>query len=163
MRTICGAVLLVWGLVPAAPAATIILVRHAEQSGGMSADVPLTARGEERARELARVLRDAKIRAVFTAELRRTGQTAEPTAREFHIQPAIIPAADTDALLERLRVLPADDTVLVVGRASTIPAIVERLGGSAAPMAETEYDRMTVIVTRPNEKPAVLTLRYGAN
>lgn len=155
------AVLLLTGLSPCAPAATIILVRHAERNAGMAPDALLSPRGEERARELARVLKDANIRAIFTTEVRRTQQTAEPTAKEFHLQPAIIPAKDVDTLASRLEALPDDETVLVVGHANTIPSVVERLGGSVPAIGDTEYDRLVVVVTRLKEKPAILTLRYG--
>ncbi len=144
-----------------APAATIILVRHAERNAGMSPDVLLNARGEERAKALARVLKDARITAVFANELRRTQQTAEPTAQEFHLQPTVIPDKQLDALVSRLKALPEGETVLVVGRTSTVPMLVEKLGGGAVPpMSEEEYDRM-VIVTTGKGNPSVLTLRYG--
>lgn len=157
------AALLVSALVPA-PAATIIVVRHADRAGGMSANAPLSPRGEQRARDLARVLRDANIRAIFTTEVRRTQQTAEPTAQEFHRNPTVIPAVDLDLLISRLRSFPSDETVLVVGHGNTVPAIVEKLGGGTVPpLGENEYDRMIIVVTRGSQRPAVLTLRYGAD
>jgi broad specificity phosphatase PhoE len=164
IRTLCRCaltVLVLAGFSPLAPAATIILVRHAERNAGMAPDVLLTPRGEERARELARVLKDANICAIFTTEVRRTQQTAEPTATEFHLQPIVIPATDIDALVFRLQALPEDQTVLVVGH-NTVPLVVERLGGTVPPMSDTEYDRMVVVVTGRERKPLILTLRYGA-
>jgi phosphohistidine phosphatase SixA len=155
------AVLLVAGLSPWASAATIILVRHAERNAGMTPDVLLSPRGEERARELARVLKDANIRAIFTTEVRRTQQTAEPAVEEFHLRPAVIPAKDVDTLVSRLQALPDDETVLVVGHADTVPFVVGRLGGAVPAIAATEYDRLVVVVTSRKGKPAVLTLRYG--
>jgi phosphohistidine phosphatase SixA len=158
----CALMVLVFaGLSPLAEAATIILVRHAERNGGMAADVLLTPSGEARAKELARVLKDANIRAIFTTEFRRTQQTAEPTATEFHLQPIVIPATDIDGLVSRLQALPEDETVLVVGH-NAVPLVVERLGGSVPAMSDTEYDRVVVVVTGSARKPAILTLRYGA-
>jgi phosphohistidine phosphatase SixA len=162
LRRCTVTVLLLAGLSPLAPAATIILVRHAERNAGMTPDVLLSPRGEERARELARVLKDANIRAVFATEVRRTQQTAEPTAKEFHLQPTVIPAKDVDTLVSRLQALPDDETVLVVGHANTVPLIVERLGGTVPAMSDTEYDRLVVAATKRPGKPAILTLRYGA-
>lgn len=165
IRTLCRCaltVLVLAGFSPLAPAATIILVRHAERNAGMAPDVLLTPRGEERARELARVLKDANIRAIFTTEVRRTQQTAEPTATEFHLQPIVIPATDIDALVSRLHALPDDEAVLVVGHSNTVPLVVDRLGGNLPAMSDTEYDRMVVVVTGRERKPVILTLRYGA-
>jgi broad specificity phosphatase PhoE len=145
------------------PAATIIVVRHAERNAGMTADVLLSPRGEERAKQLAVVLKDANLRAIFTTEVRRTQQTAEPTAAEFHLHPTVIAAKDVDALVSRLQALPDDETVLVVGHSNTVPLVVEKLGGSTPPLADTEYDRMVVVVTKGKGKPAVVTLRYGGD
>jgi broad specificity phosphatase PhoE len=143
------------------PAATIILVRHAERNAGMSADVLLNARGEERAKALANVLKEAKITSVFVNELRRVQQTAEPTAQEFHLQTTVIPDKEMDSLVSRLKALPEGETVLVVGRANTVPMLVEKLGGASVPaLGDEEYDRM-VVVTTGQGKPSVLTLRYG--
>ena len=155
-------ILLLAALTPSAQAATIILVRHAERNAGMAPDVLLTPQGEERAKQLARVLKDSNIQAIFTTEVRRTRQTADPTAQQFHLQPIVIPQKDVDALLSRLQALPDDETVLVVGHANTVPLLVERLGGGVVPaLSDTEYDRMVVVVTRGKGKPAILTLRYG--
>ena len=155
------AVVLLAALCPLASAATIILVRHAERNAGMSPDVLLSPPGEERARQLARVLKDANIQAIFTTEVRRTQQTAEPTAQQFHLQPVIIPAKDLDTLVSRLQALPDDQTVLVVGHANTVPLVAERLGAAVPALSDTEYDRMIIVVTRGKAKPAILTLRYG--
>jgi len=156
------AILLLAGLSPIGRSATIILVRHAERNPGMAPDVLLTAQGEARAKQLANVLKDANIKAIFTTEVRRTQQTAEPTAQQFHLQPAVIPAKDFDVLISRLQSLPDDQTVLVVGHANTIPTVVERLGGGVVPaLGDAEYDRLVVVVTKGKSKPTVLTLRYG--
>lgn len=154
-------VLLLAGLSRLAPAATIIVVRHAERNAGMTPEVLLSPKGEERARQLAGMLKDANIRAVYATEVRRTQQTAEPTAAQFHLKPAIIPAKDVDTLVSRLQALPDDETVLVVGHANTVPLVVARLGGAVPALSDTEYDRLIVVVTKGKGRPTVLTLRYG--
>lgn len=144
------------------PAATIIIVRHAERSTVMSTDAPLSAAGMARAKVLAHMLKDAKISRIFTTEVLRARQTAEPLAAQLHLTPVVIPQSDTDALLSQLRQLGENDTVLVVGGTSSVPLIVERLGaGPAAPMPDSEYDRMTVLVTEANGKAHAVILRYG--
>ena len=161
MKRTVLAVFLLAGL-NALQAATIIVVRHAERNPGMTPDVLLSPRGEERAKQLAVVLKDANIRAVFVTEVRRVQQTAEPTAQQFHLQPVIIPQNDMDTLVSRLRALPDDQTVLVVGHTNTVPLVVERLGGNIPALSDEEYDRLVVVVTKGKDKPAILTLRYGA-
>jgi broad specificity phosphatase PhoE len=156
-----ASLLLLAGLSPLAQAATIILVRHAERLAGMTPDVLLSPPGEQRARQLATLLKDANIKAIFTTEVRRVQQTAEPTAQEFHLQPVIIPQKDVDALVSRLQALPDDETVLVVGHTNTVPAIVERLGATVPALSDAEYDRLIIVVTKGKAKPTILTLRYG--
>lgn len=144
-------------------AATIILVRHAERSSGMSADADLSPAGVKRSKELAEMLRDAKIQHIYVTEVRRTQQTAAPTAARLHLKPTVISQKDTGALVGELRRLGEDETVLVVGHADTVPAIVERLGGGPTPaFRDSEYDRLTVLVTRLGDKARVLLLRYGS-
>lgn len=163
IRTLLLAAIFSWCLCSRLPAATIILVRHAERTAGMSADALLSPAGEERAALLSVVLKDAAIRRIFVTEVRRTQQTAEPTARRFHLQPVVIAQKDTDALVNQLKALGEDEPVLVIGHANTVPLIVDRLGGGpAAPMADSEYDRLTIIFTgAPGQKTRVLNLRYG--
>ena len=161
MKRAALTLLLLTALSPAAPAATIILVRHAERLAGMTPDVLLSPAGEQRARQLATLLKDANIKAIFTTEVRRVQQTAEPTAQQFHLQPVVIPQKDVDALVSRLQALPDDETVLVVGHTNTVPAIAGHLGVTVPALADAEYDRMIVITTRGKAKPSILTLRYG--
>ena len=143
-------------------AATIILVRHAERSSAMSADSLLSPAGEERARQLAQVLKDTGIQRIYVTEVRRTQQTAEPIAARLHLTPVIIAQKDIDKLVSQLESLGENETVLVVGHSNTVPLIIERLGaGKASPMGEAEYDRLTVLFTPTGGKARVVTLRYG--
>jgi broad specificity phosphatase PhoE len=149
-------------LPPAVSAATIILIRHAERVSTMSADALLTPAGEERARQLADVLKDANIQRIYVTDLRRTQQTAEPIAARLHLTPIVIAKKEMDALLGQLRKAGDNETVLVVGHSDTVPQIVERLGaGSVPPLREDEYDRMIVISLTARGEAQVVTLRYG--
>jgi broad specificity phosphatase PhoE len=128
----------------------------------MSADALLTPAGEQRAKLLALLLKDAGVQRIYVTEVRRTQQTAQPVAERLHLTPIVIPQSDTDALIGQLQKLGEDETVLVVGHANTVPLIVERLGAGPAPaMADSEYDRLTVLVTSAHGKPHAVTLRYG--
>jgi broad specificity phosphatase PhoE len=143
-------------------AATIIVVRHADRvASAMTADVPLSHRGLERAEALADMLKDAGIRAIYATEVKRTQQTAAPLAERLHLRMHIVPAANLRELAYILKKLPPGDVVLVVGHGNTVPAIVASLGGSTPPLGENEYDRMLILHTEAEHKTTVLTLRYG--
>lgn len=161
MFRILRAAVFVIGLAGQVPGATIILIRHADRSNAMTNDAPLSPAGEQRAADLAFVLKDAHIAEIFVTEVRRTQQTAAPIAARLHLNPVVIPHADTDALIARLRNLPADETVLVVAHGDTLPLLIDRLGGGpAAAVPDSEYDRLTILQTGAG-KTRVITLRYG--
>jgi broad specificity phosphatase PhoE len=78
------------------------------------------------------------------------------------LKPIVIAKADIDALVTQLRKAGDAETVLVVGHSDTVPLIIDRLGGGAVPaFRDTEYDRLTVLVTGSGGKARVVTLRYG--
>jgi broad specificity phosphatase PhoE len=150
-------------LPPSISAATIIVVRHAERVSTMSsADALLTPAGEERARQLGEVLKDANIQRIYVTDLRRTQQTAEPIAARLHLTPIVIAKNEIDALVGQLRKAGDNETVLVVGHSDTVPQIVERLGGRSVPaLREDEYDRMILVSLAAHGEAQVVTLRYG--
>ncbi len=165
MRTLLRAAVLlaVASPVPAAnPAATVILVRHAERAGTMAGEEGISAVGRCRAEALARVLADAGVKRVFTTEVARTRETSEPVAKMQGIRPETVPAKDVDGLVAKLRAGGPGDVALVVGHSNTLPQVVERLGAGKAPaIADDEYDRMFVVtLTGPNQAN-LLALRYA--
>ena len=134
----------------------VILVRHAERadggagaSTGMSnapADPALSAAGEERAARLATMLADARIKAIFASEFRRTRDTGAPLAAKLKIPVQSVSAKDTAGLVARLKKEHASDVVLVIGHSNTIPDVIKALGGPAVTMADDEYSAIYVLV-----------------
>ena len=149
-----------------AMAQTVILVRHAEKADA-SADPVLSELGQRRAFDLAVALSDSDLTHVFTSPLQRTVLTARPAAQAQAINPeAISLEGGTEAHVRRvagrIRSLPADAVVLVVGHSNTVPLIAGALGETGpSEMADCEYDRLTVIsVEDDGDSPAVIA-RYG--
>ncbi|MGH9175372.1 MAG: phosphoglycerate mutase family protein [Vicinamibacterales bacterium] len=140
---------------------TVILVRHAERAPG-EGDVPLSASGRERARALAQVLRDVDIGAIITSQMLRAKDTAEPLAQQKRITPDVLPANELDAVVEQVRGL-RGRTILVVHHSNTVPAIVEKLGGTSTPIRDDEFDRLVIVTMPAHGGPSVVTLRYGAS
>jgi phosphohistidine phosphatase SixA len=143
---------------PSAATTTVIVVRHAERASTDS-DSPLSAQGRERAQGLAHLLRDTPLRAIITSQYVRTKETAEPIARQKQIAPDVMPADKLDAVIDRIKSF-GGGTVLVVHHSNTVTTIVEKLGGQAAPMPDTEYDRVMIVTVTP-AGASVLTLRFG--
>ena len=153
------ALLLLSGLfVPAAAAqSTIFFVRHAEKAATGGDDPDLSDAGRARADALAATLKDAGISAIFATELKRTQQTAAPLAKMLHLDPTIMPAKDSAALIATLRASPGN--ALVVGHSNTIPELIKAFGiATPIQIADGDYDNLFVLVL--DEKPRLMRLHY---
>src|ERR1017187_9876824 len=79
------------------PARTVIVVRHAERAGGMGPEVGPREAGTCPAQVLAGMLSDAGVKHIYTSEVARTQETAEPLAKKLGLRPEVVPANDYDA------------------------------------------------------------------
>jgi phosphohistidine phosphatase SixA len=144
---------------------TVILVRHAEKAATPGDDPPLTGAGQERARALMAIARDAGVTAIITTQFVRTRETARPAASALEIAPEMIRAtagAQHARDVARAALAHAGGVVLVVGHSNTVPAIVAALGAPPPPpICDSSYDDL-YIVTVPATGPArVIHARYG--
>ncbi len=137
----------------------VFLVRHAEKTRGGS-DPELTPAGRDRAAALARYLGDSGLQFVHTSDYVRTRETAAPVAAKLGLSVELYDPRDLPALIERVR--SAGGRHLVVGHSNTTPEAVELLGGEASGIAESEYDRLYIIVRRRNGEVSTVLVRYGA-
>lgn len=141
----------------AAAQSTIFFVRHAEKSESGGNDPDLSDAGRVRAESLANTLKDAAISAIYMTELKRTQQTAAPLAKLFHLDPTIVPAKDSAALIEKLRA--SSGNALVVGHSNTIPDVIKAFGiATPVNIADNDYDNLFVLVL--DEKPRLTRLHY---
>src|SRR5207249_10611921 len=83
----------------------VVIVRHAEKAANGGNDPDLSSAGRGRAEALARILKDSGITAIFTTELKRTQETAAPTATSAHVTPTMVAAKDTAPLVATLHQL----------------------------------------------------------
>ena len=141
---------------------TVFVVRHAEK-GPENPDPSLTPAGQERAAELARVLGDARITAVYASEFKRTQETVTPLARAAGLAVTVVPAAKPDSLVTLIRALPPGSRVVVASHSNLVHVIVQRLTAVAVPpLTEADYDRLAVaVVGGPAGKGEAFVVRYG--
>ncbi len=143
----------------AADQGTIFIVRHAEKASS-APDALLSAAGHQRAQCLAQTLKDANIQAIFTPEVKRTQQTAEPLANERHISITVIPRKNQPELVQKVRAAVQSGDVLIVAQQDTLPQIVQQLGGETIPaVGDNEFDRLIIVHVNPSSS-SVTTLRY---
>ena len=153
---------LLWLTQAAEPPKTIIVLRHADKLS-QDSDSLLSPKGHERAKELARVLRDVKVQTIFVSEKQRTQQTAAPIAAMKGLVPIKVLTSQVPQLMEKLNAIPQGQTALVIYHVPTVEQIVLKFGGVVVPVwQEAEFDRMIIITIPELGKPSVVTLRYGA-
>jgi broad specificity phosphatase PhoE len=141
---------------------TVFLVRHAEKDTTLLGhDVPLSAAGMLRARELRHLLGDERLDAIYVTPYLRNRQTAQPLADRLGDSLSVVDSPQET--VRRIRELHRGHRVLVVGHSNTLPAIFEELTGTAMPaFRESEWDRFYVVTLVPGRAAQVVALRYGA-
>lgn len=132
---------------------TIYVVRHAEKATpmGNNSDVPLTAEGQRRAESIARILKNKKIKQVFSTNTIRTKSTAQPTADEFKLPVKTYGQKPDSAFIQEL--ISNEINTLVVGHSNTVDDIVNMLCGEkkiAGDLPDSAYNNLYIIKRRGN-------------
>ncbi|MEM6795649.1 MAG: histidine phosphatase family protein, partial [Acidobacteriota bacterium] len=146
---------------PERPAA-LFVVRHAEKM--RDEDPRLTPEGHRRSAELARVLGDAGLDAIYATQWRRTRATAAPLAVATGLDPQIVETTGDYAenLAKKLLEDHTGEAVLVVGHSHTTPGLLAALGVEDVPeIPETQYDDLFLVVFSGGA-PRLISLDYGA-
>lgn len=150
---------------------TVVLVRHAERDPG--ADPPLNAEGQKRAAALVSALSERGVTAVFSPDLLRNRQTAQPVADAVGVNVQLwTPAAFVnttlfaEAVLADIRANHVGGTVLFVGNiGSTIPTpgildeLYRLLGGTGR--APNRYEDLYVAVIPAEGDARFVKATYG--
>jgi len=115
------------------------------------------SKDKNRADALAHILKDSQITSVFVTELKRTQETAAPTARAAEVSPTVVPANDIAALAQKLRAL--NGNALVVGHGNTIPDLLKALGiTTPATIPEDDYTEIFAVLV--GDAPKLVRLHY---
>lgn len=148
---------------PDAAVASFVVIRHAEKVDA-SRDPDLAPAGHARAVALAGVFADRAPDAIYTTDFRRTRQTVQPTAAAHGLAPRVYDANQpAEAFAAALRAAHPRGRVLVAGHSNTVPGIVAALCACAVPaMADTEYDRLSVVEVDAASHARLRSTRYGA-
>lgn len=145
------------------PMTTVIVVRHAEKNLDPNNQNPdLTAVGQARAQELARVLGNSGITTIFATQYGRTQQTVQPLANALHVPIVQVDAKDTGELIRQID-KHRGETILVSGHSNTVPGLIVALGGDKVPeIPDAEHDNLYILSIYRYGKAKVLRLRYGS-
>jgi len=151
---------------------TVFLVRHAERAApgdpefdtANPSDPPLNTAGRARALELAHVLEEAGVTAVYASQFARTQQTVAPIAQQAGVPVTVHDARDSAGLVELIVTANTGGVVVVAGHSNTVPELIEALGAPPVAAIEDawEYDNLFVVTVGPARDASVRTLKYGA-
>ena len=150
------------------PSTTVIFVRHADTDAAMAGpddDLPLNARGRQRAELLADFLEHVdvtgSVNAIYASDKRRTQETAAPLAKRLNLTVEIADHLDSSGFISRVKRDHAGEIVLIVSHSNTIQPLIDELHGSKnlKPFAADEFNRV-YIVTSPRPLGKVKTLEF---
>ena len=158
MKALALVVLVFVSVSTASAQPVVVIVRHAEKAANGGNDPDLSSAGRARANELARILKDSGITAIFSTEFKRTQETAAPTATSTHVTPTVVAGKDTAALVGKLHQL--NGNALVVGHGDTIPNIVKALAiNSSVNIPDADYSELLIVTL--GDKPQLFRLHYS--
>ena len=138
----------------------VFLVRHAEKLD--STENPrLSKAGKTRARNLTKLLRDAKLRYVHSTNYARTRDTAAGVAKLHGVKIKTYDHNDQLSLVRRIQ--KTRGRHLIVGHSSSIPQLLRLLGADPGKRIDvaSEYDRLYVVSIDRNGIATTVLMRYG--
>jgi phosphohistidine phosphatase SixA len=125
-------------------------VRHAEKADAganmMSSDVPLAYQGQTRANALKEVLKEKKIKHIFSTNTIRAKSTAQPTADYFHLSIENYGPRPDSAFIHLIS--SKKKNTLIVGHSNTVDDIVNMLCGEMkvqGDLKDNEYGNLFII------------------
>lgn len=133
----------------------IFIARHADKVEGP--DPVLSAQGEARAAQLAKMLAKASIKAVYSTDTKRTRATAAPIATQLSLPVQSYDARKQAEFAAHLKTLQGN--ALVIGHSNTITDLVKQLGGDpGAENPESEYGRVYQVVLHADGRTTTVLL-----
>ncbi len=134
----------------------IILTRHAERT---QVTKVLTAKGQQRARDLVSAVEGLDVAAIYSPDLERNLDTARPLAKHLGIEITVQPAKSTplvNQIVDDMLKRHAGKTVLWVGNVANLNEMYWRLGGDGdGPIVYGDL----FIVTVPDRGPVTIEKR----
>ncbi len=148
---------------------TVIVTRYADKAPAAIADQGLSLPGEQRARELARVLGDADVIAgvdvIFVPVNRRATETSAPLANGSKVPVQTVEnPADVESLVQTILKDYKGKIALVITEPEFIQPLIAEMQGSKKlpPMGDAEYDNLYIVTIPWFGKVKTLRLHYGA-
>lgn len=133
---------------------------HAETTGNES---NLSLAGQDRAKNLVKILKHEKLQAIFVDDQKAAQQTADPLAQKAKIAPQVY-ADSINALADKIRKNFAGNKVLIVARYNNIMKLLSALGAQAPFAALNNDDNdllFSVALNANSNKTELFISHYG--
>jgi broad specificity phosphatase PhoE len=151
---------------------SFVLVRHTEKLPAENGTAQtLSDAGKQRAQDLARLLHDVPLTAVYASTdptpegsiaYITTWDTARPAAQDHSLNIQGYAAKDIDTLLNHAWKYHRNETVLIVGHSNTIPEMIEALGvRTPVNLTTDDYDDIFIVTVDDQGDATLLHLHYG--
>lgn len=119
---------------------TVYLVRHAEKVLEPK-NPPLTHCGVKRAEQLALILEQANIKAIYSTEFTRTEQTAAPLENKLNLKVQPYSPRDLESFAEKIK--QEKQNVVIVGHSNTTPQLTALIANTPVEdITEKEYQML---------------------
>jgi 2,3-bisphosphoglycerate-dependent phosphoglycerate mutase len=154
-----------WDLLTA-DSTTVIVIRHAEKDTANPADPALSAAGQARAEQLARMFGQpqpfGRLDAIYVSATLRSRSTAAPLSMRLGIVPTVAGAEDPKGLARRVLREHRGKRVMVIGHVDTVPGVVAALSGRSdvPPIDEQDFGTIYVVTVPRIGRANLLRLRY---
>lgn len=141
---------------------TFILVRHAEKAIDGTNNPPLSEAGLQRANDLAALLTEQEIDALYSTPFIRTEETLTPIGRDKGLEVKNYdPYAGASWLSEALK-KHSGGTIVISGHSNTIPGLANALLGETKfqQFDDNDYSNLIIIVANEVGKGKLVRLRF---
>ncbi|WP_236894928.1 MULTISPECIES: phosphoglycerate mutase family protein [Clostridium] len=150
---------------------TVLLIRHADidnPDGVVDENsISLNSNGQKRAQSLVNIIEKAPISAVYTSNIHRSIQTAQPILERLHSSIEHKKIDSPEKIAEDILLNYKGQNVLVIHHSNTVPKIIKILGNEiVGTISESEFDNFYIvnIYISDNEEDKftnVVHLKYG--
>lgn len=126
---------------------TFILIRHAEKDLTQSTNDPdLSLAGKKRAINLAEILKETEVTAIYSTPYKRTRQTVEILSVVKQLQVRDY-TANSEEDIKGMLASHAGGTLVVSGHSNTIPGFINKLIGTEKykPFEDDDYDNLIIV------------------
>ena len=141
---------------------TFILVRHSEKAKDGTKNPPLNDDGKSRSINLAEMLSNQEINALYATPFKRTEETLQPIADRTDLQIMSYDPYSKDEWLESLLENHIGETIVISGHSNTIPGLANSLLGEEKfqQFDDSDYSNLLIIVADEIGKGKLVRLKF---